>query len=179
MFTLMPAVSEHPPLETMTEYEEDTAGETVMDEVVFPLLHTNADPPEAVSVVLLPEQMVVFPLIAAVMAPVTFTVATAVPVQIPLLTCTVYEVVVVGVTIMAEVLAPVFHRYVPPPVALTTALSPIQIAAGVTEKIILGVTVTVANPVSAHPPLPTTTEYVLVFVGETVIAEVLAPVFQV
>jgi hypothetical protein len=81
-----------------------------MEAVVAPVLQEKAVPPEAVSVVVPPPQMVVLPAIAAVRLPLTFTVWVAVPEQFPLETVTVYVVFAVGVTVMEVVVAPVDHE---------------------------------------------------------------------
>lgn len=81
-----------------------------MDAEVAPVLHENVVPPDAVSVELLPKQIEVFPFTTAVMLVVTVTVATAVAVQLPAVTRTVYEVVVVGETVIEDVVFPVFQE---------------------------------------------------------------------
>ena len=43
-----------------------------------------------------------------------------------LVTVTVYVVVAPGVTVIPAVVAPVFHKYVPPPVAVKVAEAPTQ-----------------------------------------------------
>lgn len=66
-----------------------------------------------------------------------------------------------------------------PPEAVITALSPGQMTAGFTVGLILGVTVTEVVARSVHPPaLVTTTEYVELEVGLTVMETVVCPVFQ-
>ena len=67
----------------------------------------------------------------------------------------------VGETVMFAFVFPVFHKYVPPPVAVSNALSPRQIAEGLTLVAILGFTVTMAAAVAEHPDeLVTVTEYI-------------------
>lgn len=129
-----------------------------IDDVVCPVFQIYDEPPFAVKVLLLPEQTVVLPLMAAVMGVDTFTFATAEAVHTPLVTVTVYELETVGVTEMEEVVAPVLQIYVPPPVALILAVAPRQMDDGVIVKIILGVTVTSTLAVSEHPPELTVTE---------------------
>lgn len=94
--TVTEALSEHELLVTTTEYVEEEVGVTTIDVVVAPLLQEKEEPPETLSVVLSPMQIFVLPLMLAVIPEVTVTVATALAVQIPFVTVTVYEVVVVG-----------------------------------------------------------------------------------
>ena len=55
--------------------------------------------------------------------------------------------------------APLLHEYVPPPDAVSKALSPAQIAEGVTVGLIFGLVVTNTEAVSVHPfALVTVTE---------------------
>ena len=56
----------HAPLLIVTEYVVVVAGETVMLCVVDPVLQEYVEPTLAVSVVLLPEQIELFPVIAAI-----------------------------------------------------------------------------------------------------------------
>lgn len=81
--------SEQEPPETITVYVVVAVGETKMDEVVAPVFQENDDPPEAVRVALLPEQMAAGPLTLGVIAGVTVTVATADAEQNPFVTFTV------------------------------------------------------------------------------------------
>ena len=81
-------------------------------------------------------------------------------------TVTVYDVVEAGVTVMADVVAPVFHEYVVPPDAVSVVLLPAHIDVvpeilGVGE----GLTVMVTLVLSEHEPLLTTTVYVVVDAG--------------
>jgi hypothetical protein len=64
-------------------------------------------PPVAVSVVLCPEQMVVTPPIVGTGNGVTVTATDCDPVQPPVVTVTLYVVLLLGVTVIAAVLAPV------------------------------------------------------------------------
>ena len=77
---------------------------------------------------------------------------------------------------MEEVVAPVLHAYVPPPDAISSALSPAQIAEGVTVGLIFGVVVTKTEAVSVHPfAFVTVTVYLVVVVGVTTMEEVVEP----
>ena len=60
-----------------------------MEEVVCPVLHENNEPPDAVSVAEAPEQILMLPLMFAVIPEVIVTVVTAEAVQIPVVTVTV------------------------------------------------------------------------------------------
>ena len=57
----------------------------------------------------------------------TITVTLSLSLEVPLLTVTVYVVVEFGLTVILCVVAPVFHRYVPPPLAVNVTLSPLHI----------------------------------------------------
>lgn len=80
---------------------------------------------------------------------------------------------------MDDVVAPVFHEYVPPPVAVSVTFAPGQT---VVLPVILAVALllTVMVPVAEEEQVPTVTYavYMEVEVGETVIEEVVAPVLQ-
>ena len=67
-------------------------------------------PPDALSVVLLPIQIVVLPEAEIEEERLTTTDASAVSAQIPLETMTVYVVLTEGETEMDELLAPVLHE---------------------------------------------------------------------
>ena len=86
-----------------------------------------------------------------------FTVRTfdAVPVQpLVLVTVTVYVVVIKGATLMTDVVAPVFHTYVPPPLAVRLVLVPEHIAlTPVICALAVELTVTVREAVFVHPLL--------------------------
>ena len=74
-------------------------------------------PPDAVSVTLVPAQIVLLgPAVAAILD-TTVTIAVAVSEQAPFDIITEYVVVVVGFTVMDVIVAPVFHEYVFPPLA--------------------------------------------------------------
>jgi hypothetical protein len=96
-------------------------------------------------------------------------------------TVTEYVVVVVGLTVIDAVVAPVLHRNDVPPAAVSVDEAPIQIVglAGVMLHVGSGFTVTVVEHELVHPAaLVTVTVYVVVVVGLTVIAAVVAPVLQ-
>ena len=81
-----------------------------------------------------------------------------------------------------EVVAPVFQRYLVPPLAVSVALDPVHIVKD-GEAVIVGVgsglTVTVFAAATVHPfALATVTVYAVVVVGLTLIAEVVSVVFQ-
>jgi hypothetical protein len=85
-----------------------------------------------------------------------FTVTVAVAVELPqeLVTVTVYVVVpvTVGVTEMEEAVCPLFHKYVPPPDALSVALFPRQmVVLPLTEAVGGKLTVTVIVVVLEQP----------------------------
>ena len=79
--TVMLAVSEQLPAETITEYVVVVTGETVMEEVVAVVFHEYVNPPDAVRTVDCPEQIVLLPETEATGGGATFTVTTAVAVQ--------------------------------------------------------------------------------------------------
>ena len=89
-------------------------------------------------------------------------------------------VVVVGLTVMLVIVAPLLHKYDVPPVAVSVVLDPVQISV---SPLILGVgreftvTVTLVDP---WQPLPsvTVTLYVVVAVGLTVMLVLVAPLLQ-
>ena len=107
----------------------------------------------------------------------TVTVTVAVPVHPAVLVpVTVYVVVALGVTVMLAVLPPVLQLYVFAPLAVSSELSPLHIAAGLADAVTVGngftVTLTVAVPVHPSALVPVTV-YVVVALGVTVL---LAPV---
>jgi hypothetical protein len=113
----------------------------------------------------------------------------AVDVHPPLpVTVTVYVVLDTGETVMAAVVAPVLHEYVPPPLAVRLAEPPVQTAlslavpdASVSVIDATGNVFTVINcdAVDVHPPVPVTvTVYVVLDTGETVMAAVVSPVLH-
>jgi hypothetical protein len=115
-----------------------------------------------------------------VAAGLTVTVATAVPVQpAAFVPVTVYEVVLVGLTEIGLVVAPVFQEYVEAPEAVNVAVAPLQIVGELTVIVAGGLTVTVATAVPVHPAASVpVTVYEVVLVGETEIGLVVAPVFH-
>ena len=98
-----------------------------------------------------------------------------------LLAVTVWVVVAEGVTVTVAPNPPgVLHRYMVPPLAVKVAEEPLHIVSvrGVIAAL-TDVTVTVVVAVAEHPAaLVTVTEYDCVAPGVTVIAAVVAPVFQ-
>ena len=97
--------------------------------------------------------------------------------------------VVVGETVMAAVTAPVLQTYVPPPEAVSVADAPLQMIPSLfaTPEVSVttmaavgsGFTVMVVEAVAVQPSaLVTVTVYVVVMLGETVIAAVDMPVLQ-
>ena len=82
----------------------DTLTEAVLPPV--PAIQLKLLPPEAVSVVLCPEQTVLLPLMEAVGVAVTFNVNVAVVLHPELVPVTVYTVVEEGVTVIADVVWP-------------------------------------------------------------------------
>ena len=121
---------------------------------VAPLFHQEyVPPPDAVRVAKLPKQILLFPDMDAVGKEFTVTGVDVVLVQLPLETVTVYVVFEVVESVMVAEVAPLFHQeYVPPPLAVSVAISPTQI---VVEPLISAVgvvfTVTVDVVVFVHP----------------------------
>ena len=102
--------SEQNPLLDVTTYVEVAAGETEITEPEDPLLHAYDPPPDAVSVDASPEQSVVeVAEIETVGDGSTLNAATELSLQVPMETSTEYEELVAGVTMIEEVVAPVFH----------------------------------------------------------------------
>jgi hypothetical protein len=88
----------------------------------------------------------------------TVTVTVAVPVQPPVVAVTEYVVFPVGLIVIAVVVAPVLHKYVPPPLAVNVVLVPLQMVVVPVIVVDGGVkilTCTVAVPVQV--PLVTVT----------------------
>ena len=88
-------------------------------------------------------------------------------------------VVALGVKEMEVVVSPLLHTYVVPPDAVSVVASPMQ--SKVFPEITGAVawfTVTVAEAVSAQTPFDAITEYVVFVLGETVMTDVVAVVFQ-
>ena len=101
------------------------------------------------------------------------TLTVAVPVHPAVLVpVTEYVVVELGVTVMLAVLPPVFQLYVFAPLAVSTEVAPLHIAAGLADAVTDGngftVTLTVAVPVHPAVVVPVTV-YVVVLVGDTVL----------
>jgi len=106
-----------------------TVGFTVIDAVVAPVLQRNDTPPEAVSVLEPPGQMVMLPQVMLQVG-AAFTLITSEQELVLLLasvTVTVYKVVTVGLTVMDAVVAPVLQRNDIPPEAVSVLESPGQI----------------------------------------------------
>lgn len=105
------AVLEHVPFETITEYEVPVVGETIIGLVVAPVLHEYVPPPVAVSVAFCPEQIEVLAVLMFALGDgFTVTEVVATSEQLPADTTTVYEVPVVGETVIEDVVAPVFQE---------------------------------------------------------------------
>ena len=110
----------------------------------------------------------------------TVTVATAVfkhpTASVPV---TVYEVVVVGETVIGFVVSPPDHEYVDPPLAVNVADAPEHIVVEFTVMIGFGPIVTVATAVLTQPAASVpVTVYDVVEIGVTVIGLLLAPVLH-
>lgn len=80
--TVVAAVSEQDPEDTMTEYVVGVVGETVMEAVVEPVVHEYVPPPDAVSVSGFPLQTEEAPPIFAAGGDVVFTETVAFFVQL-------------------------------------------------------------------------------------------------
>jgi hypothetical protein len=104
-------------------------------------------PPVAVKFVLPPLQITFVPVMVAIGKALTAIPLLAVAVQpLALVTVTVYVAFAVGLTVMAAVVSPVFHKYVPPPAAVNVVLPPLQIiAVPVMLAVGLGLTVIVTG----------------------------------
>jgi len=103
----------------------------------------------------------------------TVTLTVAVPVHPAVLVpVTEYVVVELGVTVMLAVLPPVFQLYVFAPLAVSTEVAPLHIAAGLAVAVTdgNGFTVTLTVAVPEHPAVVVpVTVYVVVLVGDTVL----------
>jgi hypothetical protein len=98
------------PFVTVTLYVVVAVGLTVMLGVVAPLLQMYEVPPLAVNVVLSPTQISLSPVMTTAGSGLTVTVALALATQLsPFVTVTLYVVVVVGLTVMLAVVAPLLH----------------------------------------------------------------------
>ena len=169
------------PLVTVTVYVVFNAGDTVMLAVVSVVLHAYVPPPEAVNVVDFPLHIVALVPASAVGTALTVTVTLSVDVQLdPLVTVTVYVLLVVGDTVVVAAVAPVLHAYVPPPVAVNVVDLPLHIVALVPASAVgtaLTVTVTLSVDVQLDP-LVTVTVYVVLDTGDTVIEAVVSAVLH-
>jgi hypothetical protein len=92
---------------------------------------------------------------------------------------TVYEDVVLGLTVWVFALTPLLHVYVLAPLTFKVAVCPEQIAVELTVSVGTALTVTVVVLTPLHPAVEPATVYVVVALGETEILLVLAPVFHV
>ena len=122
--------------------------------MVAPVFHKYEFPGEEVRVVEPPRNIVVVPEILAVGAEPTITVVEAVDVHPPkFVTVTVYEVLLAGPTVIACVVAPVFHKYEFPAEDVSVVEPPVQMEV-VPEILAAGAdpTVTVAEVLDVHPP---------------------------
>jgi hypothetical protein len=162
-----------------------TAGLTVIEADVSPVLQVKAPVPVAVSVLPDPAQIVPGAAdTAAVGNGLTVMAALAVAEQpvVVLVTVTVYEVAASGLTVIAAVLPPVSQAYAPPPEAVITLLDPVQMAAGAAVALAAGsgltVMVELTEAEQSVAGLVTVTVYVVVTAGLTVMAAVASPVFQ-
>lgn len=161
----MDAVEVQPAAEVpVTVYVPDDAGVIETDEPVPPELQLYVLAPVAVNVVLLPEQTELF----VAETPTTgeeFTIieTVAVPVQPKVVVpVTVYEVVLVGETLIVEPVPPELQLYEFAPVAVMEVELPLQIDAGVAvaETVAALFTVTFVVAVTLQLPLVTVTVYV-------------------
>jgi Holliday junction resolvasome RuvABC endonuclease subunit len=126
--------------------------------------------PLATGVAVKPEQ-IVGELTATFGNAVTLTVATAVPVQLPVVPVTVYIVVVVnaGVVGFDTAVKPPVHVYVVAPLATGVAVKPEQMVGELTPTLSAGFTVTVATAVLLQPSLVPVTVYIVVVVNAGVV----------
>jgi hypothetical protein len=111
-------------------------------------------------------------------AEVTETVATAVFEQPDVTPVTVYDVVVVGDTVIGLVTKPFDHEYVVPPAAVNVADAPAQIEGELTVIVGIGFTVTVATAEPEQPDVVPVTVYEVVVVGATVLGFEVEPPFH-
>lgn len=122
-----------------------------MVDVVALVLHKYVDAPLAVNIVEFPKQIAV-DVTATVGNALTVIVPTAVllhpVVAVPV---TVYDVFVVGVTDIVDVVAPVFHEYVDAPLAANTAVFPVHTDADVATMVGKLVTEIVPTAVLLQP----------------------------
>jgi hypothetical protein len=156
-------------------------GDTLIDAVVDVVLHRYVTPPDAVRIVDSPRHIFWLPDITAVGFGFTVSTFDAVPVQpLVLVTVTVYVVVTRGATLMTEVVAPILHTYVPPPLAVRLVLVPEHIAfTPLICAAAVELTVTVRLALFIHPfVLVAVTVYVVVTSGLTVIDADVDPLLQ-
>lgn len=116
--------------------------------VVAPVLQVYVPPPVAVSVAGVPEQITPLFTVATGLAAIV-TVPLAVAVQLPILVAVTVYVPAVVVVILA-VVAPVLHTYTEPPVAVSLAVLPAQIAVSLTVGVGSGFTVMIPEAVAVH-----------------------------
>jgi hypothetical protein len=139
-------------------------------------------PPETVNVTVVPAQIVSeFTDMINVDAESTLTTETAEPVQPLSFTVTVYEVVVVGETVIGLVVSPELHEYVaeePAPLAVNVANVPDVIVGELTSTVNDGLMLTVATALPEHSLEVPVTVYEVVLVGETEMEEEFSPVFH-
>jgi hypothetical protein len=84
-----------------------------------------------------------------------------------------------GVTLILDVVKPVLHKYVPPPVAVKVVLVPAHIATLLPASATgIGLTVTNTLELELHPLDVAVTLYVVVKIGLTTILAVVAPVLH-
>ena len=172
----------HPaPLIPVTVYVAEELGETVMTDVVSPVLHEQVRAPSAVSVAEEPLQTDVTPEI--VMDGKAFTVIVWLVLELhpaPLIPVTVYVAEELGETVMTDVVSPVLHEQVMAPPAVSVAEEPLQ--TDVTPEIDMdgkALTVIVQLFLELHPaPLIPVTVQVAEELGETVMTDVVSPVLH-
>ena len=87
--------------------------------------------------------------------------------------------VTIGDTVMSAAVAPLLHKYVPPPEAESVEVLPAVIVTLLNAVATgTGFTTTSALAVAVQVPMETVTEYVEWVVGETVMIEFVFPSFQ-
>lgn len=162
--TVLLAVPTQPFTVTDTVYDVVVLGETVTIEPLLPLwLQLYVPPPLAFKVIELPLQMDTEApkgVITGVGTAFTVTNRLAVAEQVPLVTVTVYVVLLVGLKVADALLPPLLlHAYVLPPLAVRVTSSPLQMVAVAGEMLAVGVvfTVTVLLAVAVQLPLVTVT----------------------
>lgn len=154
-------------------------GFTVIVPPVCPLLQEYVPPPEAVSVVVLPAQVVTGGDTDAVGVEIMVTVMLAVSAHVPLETITEYVAFEEGLTTIAAAELPVLHEKAVPPDAVKVVLLPGQMDVfPPTPAVMLLFTATVAVAVAEQVPTVTKTVYAAVAVGFTTMEEAELPVLQ-